>query len=54
MASAPNNIASLPTRVLKRDGVEVAFDDARIESAILRAGQASGEYGDMDARLLTA
>jgi anaerobic ribonucleoside-triphosphate reductase len=54
MATASNNIASLPLRVLKRDGAEVAFDAARIESAILRAGQASGEYGDMESRLLTA
>ncbi len=54
MASAQNNIASLPLRVLKRDGLEVAFDAAKIEFAILRAGQASGEYGDMEARLLTA
>ncbi len=54
MRTAPNTLASLPTRVLKRDGREVVFDAAKIESAILRAGQASGEYGDMESRLLTA
>jgi len=54
MGTAPNTLATLPTRVLKRDGREVVFDAAKIESAILRAGQASGEYGDMESRLLTA
>ncbi len=47
-------LAVLPTRVLKRDGVEVAFDAGKIESAILRAGQATGEFGDLEAKLLTA
>ncbi|HYN78701.1 MAG TPA: anaerobic ribonucleoside-triphosphate reductase, partial [Lamprocystis sp. (in: g-proteobacteria)] len=54
MGTVHTNIASLPLRVLKRDGLEVPFDAAKIESAILRAGQASGEYGDMESRLLTA
>ncbi|WP_295408528.1 ribonucleoside triphosphate reductase [uncultured Thiocystis sp.] len=48
------NFPTLPTRVLKRDGVEVRFDAAKIESAILRAGQASGEFGPLEAGLLTA
>ena len=50
--SAP--IASLPTRVRKRDGQIVDFDSAKIESAILRAGQASGELDALEASLLTA
>jgi len=50
--SAP--IATLPTRVRKRDGQIVDFDSAKIESAILRAGQASGELDALEASLLTA
>ncbi len=46
-------LATLPTRVRKRDGREVPFDARKIESAILRAGQASGEFGDLEATGLT-
>jgi len=45
---------SPPTRVIKRDGQEVRFDASKIESAIYRAGQASGEFGAAEASLLTA
>ncbi|EGV33127.1 anaerobic ribonucleoside-triphosphate reductase [Thiorhodococcus drewsii AZ1] len=45
---------TLPTRVSKRDGSEVRFDASKIESAILRAGQATGEFGQMETGLLTA
>ena len=54
MTNRAANLATLPTRVLKRDGVKVAFDARKIESAILRAGQANGEYGELEASLLTA
>ena len=54
MASVKTNLATLPSRVLKRDGREVVFDAAKIESAIRRAGQASGDYGDLESGLLTA
>ena len=54
MNSRAANLATLPTRVAKRDGAEVPFDARKIESAILRAGQASGEYGELEAALLTA
>lgn len=47
-------VATLPTRVRKRDGIEVAFDARKIESAIARAGQASGEFEALEAALLTA
>jgi len=40
--------------VQKRDGSSVAFDAAKIEAAIRRAGQASGEFGDMAAATLCA
>jgi len=46
-------LATRPTRVRKRDGREVAFDARKIESAILRAGQATGEFGDLEATGLT-
>jgi len=51
-ASFPR-VATLPTRVRKRDGREVPFDARKIESAILRAGQASGEFGALEATGLT-
>jgi ribonucleoside-triphosphate reductase (formate) len=44
----------LPGKVHKRDGSEAVFDAAKIRNAILKAGQASGEFGDEEARLLTA
>ena len=53
MHSVPR-LAALPTRVLKRDGTEVSFDGQKIESAILRAGQATEELGELEAALLTA
>ena len=54
MTSRAANLATLPTRVVKRDGAEVPFDARKIESAILRAGRASGEYAELEAGLLTA
>ncbi len=54
MNTSAAKLATLPTRVLKRDGAEVPFDAKKIESAILRAGRASGEYAELEAGLLTA
>lgn len=54
MGTVLHNLATLPTRIRTRDGREVPFDAARIQSAILRAGQASGEFGELEAGLLTA
>jgi ribonucleoside-triphosphate reductase len=48
------SLATLPTRVRKRNAQEVPFDARKIESAIERAGQASGEFGALEASLLTA
>ena len=42
------------SHVVKRDGTIAAFDSAKIRSAIWRAGQASGEYDNTEADLLTA
>lgn len=53
-ATAVQNTVRLPGRVLKRDGTEAAFDQKKISSAILRAGQATGEFGELEAQLLTA
>ncbi len=47
-------LAVLPREVIKRDGRRVAFDPSKIRSAILRAGQATGEFGEPEADLLTA
>ena len=52
--SSPINLATLPTRIRKRDGRETPFEPSRIESAILRAGRASGEFEALEAGILTA
>ena len=44
--------ATPPSRIAKRDGTQVPFDAERIYSAILRAGQATGEFAEDEARLL--
>ncbi len=44
----------LPRQVVKRDGSRVPFDQGKIRYALQRAGQASGELGPDEARLLTA
>ncbi|MGB5733507.1 MAG: ATP cone domain-containing protein, partial [Thiohalocapsa sp.] len=54
MENALPKLATLPRRVLKRDGQQVPFDTAKIEAAILNAGRATGEFGDLEASLLTA
>ncbi len=54
MHAPPADIARLPSHVRRRDGVPVAFDRRRIQSAIERAGHASGEFGADEAALLTA
>jgi len=45
---------TLPAQLRKRDGSCAPFDSERIFSAIFRAGSASGEYDEEEARLLTA
>ncbi len=42
----------LPSHIIKRSGVRAPFDAERILSAIARAGQATGEFGEADARRL--
>ena len=54
MTATSFQIATLPDRLRKRDGSTVPFDSQRIQSAIARAGAATGEFGDEEARLLTA
>jgi ribonucleoside-triphosphate reductase len=49
-----HKLDSLPREVIKRDGHRAVFDATKIRSAILRAGQASGEFGAAEADLLTA
>lgn len=41
------------TNIRKRDGSIVPFDGAKIYNAILKAGQATGEYDGAEAQLLT-
>lgn len=41
------------SRIVKRDGTQVIFNSERIKSAIRRAGEATGEFDDDEASLLT-
>ncbi len=54
MGGETRALAVLPTRVQKRDGAQVAFDAGKIETAIQRAGRATGEFDELEAKLLTA
>jgi len=54
MSTAVAGLARLPTQVRRRDGSVAVFDSGRIASAIGRAGEATGEFGEDEARLLTA
>ncbi len=47
-------IPHLPTEVVKRDGSRKRFDAAKIESALARAGTATGEFGADAAAEVTA
>ncbi|MBL3591520.1 MAG: ribonucleoside triphosphate reductase [gamma proteobacterium endosymbiont of Lamellibrachia anaximandri] len=44
----------LPIKVEKRDGSQTTFDAAKIRTAVLQAGQATGELDESEAQLLTA
>ena len=46
-------LSSLPRGILKRSGTTALFDRDKIRSAIARAGQATGEFGDEEADRLT-
>lgn len=45
-------VLSFQTQVIKRDGSIKPFDASKIASALLRAGQASGEFDSAEAELL--
>ena len=45
---------ALPARIVKRDGRDTPFEPARIASALVRAGAATGEFDADEAQLLTA
>ena len=47
-------LPSLPEQVIKRDGRRAPFDADRIRAAILKAGQAAGEFDAGEADLLCA
>ena len=40
-------------KIKKRDGRIVEFDSSKITSAIVKAGKATGEFGEREARKLT-
>ncbi|ACF01153.1 anaerobic ribonucleoside-triphosphate reductase [Rhodopseudomonas palustris TIE-1] len=49
-----SDLTNLPRAIIKRSGAEAAFASAKIRSAIARAGQATGEFGELEAGLLTS
>lgn len=49
-----SSLLSLPREVIDRRGQRAPFDGQRIRAALLRAGAATGEYGDEEADLLAA
>ncbi len=51
--AAITNLVSLPQRLSRRDGTEVAFDQNRIEKALVQSGQATGEFEPAEAGRLT-
>jgi len=51
--SRRHNPVCLPQRIIKRDGAEVDFDPQRIENALTKAGQATAEFDEAEARRLT-
>lgn len=54
MTALPATLSRLPLWIHRRDGSRMAFDRKRIESAIARAGAATGEFGAEEAQLITA
>ena len=50
----PRVAVAVPARIRKRDGSVVPFDAEKIFSAIRRAGAATGDFDESEARLLTA
>jgi ribonucleoside-triphosphate reductase len=45
---------STPSKIIKRDGSQADFDAAKIHQAILLAAEASGEFTEQEATLITA
>ena len=54
MSAATAQVARLPAYIRRRDGSETLFDSDRILSAIRRAGEATREFAEEEARLLTS
>ena len=54
MSVPATELACLPTYIRRRDGSVSAFDGQRILFAIRRAGEATGEFGDDEARRLSS
>ncbi len=50
---SPAPLPSIPVQVIRRDGLSMPFDEAKIQSAILKAGRATGEFDAEEAGLLT-
>lgn len=53
VATVEKNILSLPQHIIKRDGSQTGFKEGCIETALIKAGQASGEFNTQEAQLLT-
>ncbi len=47
-----NNVVSVPRILIKRSGSEIQFNASKIEKALLKAGQATTEFDQLEAQLL--
>jgi ribonucleoside-triphosphate reductase len=46
-------VTSVLEKIQKRDGRVVDFDSSKITAAIVKAGNATGEFGEKEAKKLT-
>lgn len=53
MSTSPVPLPAITVQVIRRDGIVMPFDEAKIQAAILKAGRATGEFDDEEAWLLT-
>ena len=51
-AEVVNNVVAVPAKLIKREGSEIPFNASKIEKALLKAGQATAEFDQLEAQLL--
>ena len=51
-AEVVNNVVAVPAKLIKREGSEIPFNASKMEKALLKAGQATAEFDQLEAQLL--